>query len=465
MTRIALIVCFSLIAVQAQEPLVAIVDVTVVPMDRERFVEHQTVVVRNGRIAAVGLSQSVRIPGNAQRVDGRGKFLMPGLTDMHVHFIREALPDSPPTLGSSIGLRQPGIPASASKDHDVENRAYALMFLANGVTTVRNMWGSPTIDELATTINSGRLAGPHIYSTGPITDGNPPAWQSSRIVETAAQAEDAVRSDKQKGYAGIKVYSRLSKDAYDAIVVAARRQRLPVVGHVPLSVGLAGAIAAGQDSIEHLSGFFQSLAPNARSLPEFLQQADWTKLPAIVHAIKAADVWTCPTTVVDDDPRTDPVGLEYRSFVPPDVFVRYERMYPNRPDRDLRTAAQARALSLRIVTALHNGGAHLLLGTDTMKIGTLPGYSLHTELENFVAAGITPYDAIRAGTADAAKFLKQDDEFGFVRAGLRADLVLVEANPLANVTNASKIVGVMAGGRWLTAADLHQELVALRGSR
>jgi imidazolonepropionase-like amidohydrolase len=137
-------------------------------------------------------------------------------------------------------------------------------------------------------------------------------------------------------------------------------------------------------------------------------------------------------------------------------------MYPNRSGRDPRTAAQARAVFLKIVTALHNGGAHVLLGTDTMKVGTLPGYSLHAELENFVAAGMTPYDAIRAGTADAAQFLKQEDEFGMVSAGLRADLLLVDANPLANVTNVSKIFGVMAGGRWLTNAELNQQLVALR---
>jgi len=462
MTRLALTVCLTLIAVQAQESSVAIVDVTVVPMDRERLLEHQTVIVRNSRIAAVGPSPSVRLPSNAEQIDGRGKFLMPGLTDMHVHFVREALPASPLTPGSNIAVRQPGVPASASKDHELENRAYALMFLANGVTTVRNMWGSQIIDELATNINSGRIAGPHIYSAGPITDGNPPLWQSSRIVESAAQAEDAVRSDKQKGYSGIKVYSRLSKDAYDAIVVAARRQGLPVVGHVPTSVGLDGVIAAKQDSIEHLDGFLRSLAPKAGSAQEAAQQADLTKLPAIVQAIKAAGVWTCPTIVVNDDPRTDPVGLERASFVPPDVFVRYERMYPNRSGRDPRTATQARAVSLKIVTALHNGGAHVLLGTDTMKVGTLPGYSLHAELENFVAAGMTPYDAIRAGTADAATFLKQDDEFGIVRAGLRADLLLVDANPLANVTNVSQIFGVMAGGRWLTNAELNQQLAALR---
>jgi len=465
MTRSALIFPLSIFILHAQQKPVAIVDVTVLPMDRERLVEHQTVVVSDGRITAMGPSQSVHFPAGAQQIDGRGKFLMPGLTDMHVHFVREALPERPQASTSNTGLRS-GVPASASKDHDLENRAYSLMFLANGVTTVRNMWGSETIDALTQEINSGRLTGPHIYSTGPITDGNPPVWESSRVVETPAQAEEAVRSDKQKGYVAIKVYNRLSKDGYNAIVAAARRQGLPVVGHAPNSVGLEGAIAARQDSIEHLDGFLPLLAPDGstfttRPSVEELQKADLRKLPAIVRAIQAAGSWICPTVVVYDLQRTDPAGLEEASFVPPDVFVRYGKMYPNH-DIDPRATPQGHEVLLAIVAALHSGGAHLLLGTDTMKAGTLPGYSLRKELANFAAAGLTPYEVIRAGTADAAKFLHQENEFGLVSKGLRADLILVDANPLADVKNVSKLAGVLAGGRWFTAVDLNRQLVALR---
>jgi len=138
------------------------------------------------------------------------------------------------------------------------------MFLSNGVTTVRNMWGSPVIDAFAAEIRSSDVAGPFIYSTGPITDGNPPAWFSSRVVETAAEAEAAVKADKRDGYVAIKVYSLLSSNAYAAIVTAARKEGLPVVGHVPRSVGLEGAIAARQDSIEHLDEFLPSLQPGGR---------------------------------------------------------------------------------------------------------------------------------------------------------------------------------------------------------
>ena len=461
MARLLLIGLLGLLALQVERPPIAIVDVTVVPMDRERLLEHQTVVVQAGRITDIGAAQSVRLPRTALQIDGRGKFLMPGLADMHVHFVREALPENSQTVGG-----RSGIPASASRDHALENRAYALMFLANGVTSVRNMWGSETIDALTRDIESGKLAGPHVYSTGPITDGNPPSWQSTRIVENREQAEAAVRSDKLKGSVAIKVYGRLTRDAYAEIVAAARRQGLPVVGHVPNSVGLEGVIAARQDSIEHWDAFVASLASGgsgggSQSLAEIVQQPDLSKLPALAQAVKVAGSWVCPTLVVSDNPRTDRVAQERASFVPPDVFVRYERMYPNR-GVDPRSTSQGRALSLAILAALHDAGVRLLLGTDTMKVGTLPGYSLHDELTYFVTAGMTPYEAIRAGTAHAATFLGQENEFGRVAKGLRADLLLVDANPLLDVRNVSKIAGVMAGGRWFTSDELERELLALR---
>ena len=365
------------------------------------------------------------------------------------------LPDRPDRHG-----QQSAAPAAGS-------RATATISGGRVTNVALNSGGTGyTSNPVYITLNGGggSLAAP--YSTGPITDGNPPVWASSRIVETPAQAEEAVRSDKQKGYIAIKVYNRLSKDAYNAIVAAARRQELPVVGHAPNSVGLEGAIAARQDSIEHLDGFLPLLAPDGstgstRPSVEELKKAELKKLPALVQAIKAADSWICPTVVVYDLQRTDPVGLEEASFVPPDVFVRYGKMYPNH-DVDPRATPQGHAVLLAIVAALHGGGAHLLLGTDTMKAGTLPGYSLRKELENFAAAGMTPYDAIRAGTADAAKFLHQENEFGVVGKGLRADLILVDANPLADVKNVSKLAGVMAGGRWFTAVELNRQQVALR---
>src|SRR5262249_49414451 len=223
-----------------------------------------------------------------------------------------------------------------------------LPYLPNGVTPVGNMWGNHTILDLASAIASGRVLGPRIYSTGPITDGNPPLWRSSRTVDTAAEAEDAVRSDKRDGYIAFKVYSFLSKAAYDAIVVAARRSGLPVVGHVPTSVGVEGAIAARQDSIEHLDAFLRVVTPDATSLTDAVRRADLSRLGPIVRGLHDAGVWVCPTLVVHDQPGSDPVWTDHASFVPPDVFVRYRRMYPN-ASIDPRATPEARSLFLDII--------------------------------------------------------------------------------------------------------------------
>jgi len=468
MIRLSGGVLLGFVLAQAPQQVSAIVDVTLVPMDRDRLLTHQTVIVEQGRIKTIGDAQSTRIPNSAKRIDGRNRFLMPGLADMHVHFVRGVLPPETENRATNSAGRPPGIPASASSDHERENRAYALLFLSNGVTTVRNMWGSDTIDSFGREIDAGQVAGPYIYSTGPITDAGPPVWQSSRVVDTAAEAEDAVKSDKAKGYTGIKVYSLLSEEAYRAIVVAARRQELPVVGHVPISVGLMGAVTVRQDSIEHLDSFVAALqtaeAMRARkSFAERLHEVDLTKLSRLAVAIKEAGVWICPTMVVADAPGTDSAWLEKASYLPPDVFVRYRRMYPNWAT-DPRSTPEARAFNTQVVSALHKAGAHLLLGTDTVKPGTLPGYSLHLELEQFVKSGMTPFEAIRAGTADAAVFLHQETEFGTVAVGRRADLLLLDANPLEDVKNTEKLAGVMAKGRWFPVDELTQQMRMLRAT-
>jgi cytosine/adenosine deaminase-related metal-dependent hydrolase len=450
----------------AGEPPIAFVDVTVVPMDKEQTLPHQIVVVTAGRIAQVGPLASVKVPHGATKIDGKGRFLMPGLADMHVHLIRSALTVNSAPSPSNGSSAHTIVPASASPDHEHENQALGLLFIANGITPVRNMWGDPAVDAFARETNSGGVLGPHIYSTGPITDGKPYFWEGSRVVETQAQAEAAVSQDKQAGYIALKVYSGLSADAYNWLVSAARAQGLPVVGHVPDAVGLRGVIAAHQDSIEHMDGYAVALQPDPgaaanASWQTLMEKADLSKLPPLVESVRAAGIWTCPTLELD---RALPDDAEWQrriGLIPPPILERYRKMFPQwhvDPERTRRIFQ----FEVSIARALHQGGARLLLGTDTPKLTVLPAFSLHDELQNLVEAGLTPYEAIRAGTSDAAIFLHQESEFGTVAMGRRADLLLLEANPLEDVNNASKLSGVMVNGRWLAVADLQNRLVALR---
>lgn len=426
---------------------IAFVDVNVVPMDREIVLPRQTVLVEDGKIVAVGPIGSVSIPQNTRRIDGTNRYLMPGLVDMHVHFIRPTIPGKPQK--------------SSGENYAAENGRLALLFVANGVTSVRNMWGHPAILKFNKQIIHGDILGPTIYSVGPLTDGDPPVNLGSRLVTTEQEAKDAVREDKERGYIAIKVYNNLTPDAYQAIVAAAGNEKLAVVGHTPRLVGLLGVLDAHQSSIEHFSSFARAALSNSAgqeqlSLDELFKRADLDKLPKIAESVKAAEVWTCPTVVqVQYDAERD-VWAKERSYVPRDLVDRYEQGKVSPLDYSAE-----RKFALSLVRALHGKGAGLLLGTDAYKPNIIPGFSLHEELRYFVEAGLSPYESIRAGTSDAARFLHREDEFGTIAVGRRADLLLLNANPLEDVTNVSKRVGIVLRGQWLPEQQLQKDLKRL----
>ena len=445
--RIALLFFLSSSLSFAQESLTTVFShVNVIPMDREIVLRDHTVIVKDGKIVALGPTRSVKVPKGSQRIDGSNQYLMPGLADMHVHFIRPATAEKMP---------------SSAETYAEENPRLALLFVASGVTTVRNMWGHPAIRALNDEIQKGRLIGPTIYSVGPITDGDPPTFAGMRIVTTDEQARQAVREDKEAGYIGIKVYNRLSPSAYKAIVAEGAEQSLPVMGHIPGAVGVAGAVEARQKSLEHFSSLARAALPEGMmqadlSVEEILARADLNKLPTIAEAVAAAGSWVCPTVVqvqMDGDPK---LWERERSFVPSGVVDRYKESRKLTPFPPQGPAAKPFALAL--VRALHEKRAGLLAGTDAYKLNIIPGFSLLQELKYFVEAGLSPYEAIRAATSDPAKFLGKEAEFGTIAVGRRADLILLSANPLDDIGNVAKRNGVMLRGQWLSEQDLQRQL-------
>jgi imidazolonepropionase-like amidohydrolase len=410
--------------------VVAFVNVNVVPMDRKRILPQQTVIVRADRISEIGPVDTTDIPEGALRIDGRDKYLMPGLVDMHVHLPKNY---------------QEGL----------------CLFIANGVTTVRNMRGENYHLKLREEINKGKLIGPTIYTTGPIIDGNPPVSPNFVVAETPEQAVQLVAEHKKAGYNFIKVYSRLSVEVYDAIIEAAAKHGMPVVGHVPSAVGLEHVLAANQYSVEHLTGYSWFL--KVGDSPPW-QQIDETKIRRIAQATYEADTWNCVTLVLyqkrmsseeaDREPK-----LAYMKYVSP---VNKQRWFWSRQYRDA-DPNRGRKMSnrKRMTKALHDAGARILLGSDTPNPYVVPGFSLHWELRNLVDAGLTPYEAIKAGTRDAAECLGEQDKFGTISTGLRADLILIEDNPLEDVSNVARRSGVMARGRWLPQPELQAMLDAL----
>jgi imidazolonepropionase-like amidohydrolase len=425
------------------------VDVNVVPMDSDRVVAHQSVVIRDGKIEVVGSKSSVKAPQGALVIDGRGRYLMPGLVDMHVHFLR------PPVPGKQLDVVFP--------DYLPKNEMFALLYVANGITTVRNMWGHPETDKFKQRILAGEVLGPTIYSTGPITDGEPPVWRGSRVVVTPEQARLAVHDDKANGYVGIKVYDHLSNQSYKAIVAAAADEHLPLMGHLPFAVSLQEAIVAHQASIEHVESFIGELNPDPASVDkktdvQLWSEADVRKLQPFAAQMKAADVWVCPTIAVYQMDLPGARFAEEMKYIPAEFAERYRKNWDasKAPDGDSEIR-----LGVAVTRTLHSAGVGLLAGTDTFKPNVVPGFSLHQELNYFVQAGLTPYEAIKAATSDPARFLHREEEFGALAVGRRADLLLLNANPLEDVHNTTKQVGVMVRGKWFPEEELQEKLKKL----
>ena len=290
-----------------QSPTTAFVDVDVLTMVEDDALESHTVLVQDGRIVAVGPSTSLTVPEDATVIDGTGCTLLPGLADMHVHNWTES-------------------------EH--------LLFVANGVTTVRNMFGSP--DQLAwrDEIAAGERFGPTIYTAGPIVDGSPPVWPGSRVVTSFEEGVEAVHEQAAAGYDFIKVYERLSQDAYDGIVVAAEELGIPVMGHVPSAVGLEVVLLSGQVTIEHLDKYDELLRGESRPSLGRMSMENWAGVdlalaPEVAQRTREAGLWNCPTLVVLQKMLTgDALQAEFERpeirYVPDDIVSMWRSMSADR---------------------------------------------------------------------------------------------------------------------------------------
>jgi len=422
-----------------------------------------TVVVLDNRISVVGPSSSVSIPRGAKVLDATGKFLVPGLADMHLHLTG---------AGEPTGSREFFLP----------------LLVANGITTVRDMGGNVEyLKKLRDEIDSGKRLGPQIFFTGPYLDGDPPGYQPAIVVCNTSDARHAVAELKQEGVDFIKVQSRLSREAYFAIARESQTQQIRFVGHVPDTVSALEAAKAGQASIEHLTGVLlatssreeelrrRQLAPGlvdaspGASLDrsrqwqrDLLQSLSPQKSAILLSAFAKDRVAQAPTFPVlvhmgfltpETDLRSDP-RLKYLSSGVQKIWEqgRKERLeYRTEADFALRREIIQR--SLEIVGRMNAVGITILPGTDAAAPNVFPGFSLHEDLEFLVKAGLTPLQALQAATLNSAQFLTRSDQ-GTIAAGQRADLVLLDANPLQDIRNTRQIRAVVVNGRLLDRGDL-----------
>ena len=429
----------------------AIFDVAVVDVVHGRVSAPRTVLIEDGHIAAIGARETVHVPSDARSIDGRGKFLIPGLIDLHVHLFNNA-------------------------SHRPPNDWTFPLFIANGVTGVREMFTTP--DELAQVkqwregVARGTLVAPHVLAAGVFP-----------YAASDADARRAVREAVQDGADFIKVFSEITPTRWRAIVDEARAQHIPVDGHVPAAIGWLDAARAGQRTAEHLMQAYEACSS---------RQTDWLRMRYDLHgnaavamrdaqeadvlatfdaddcaraakAVAATGQAQVPTIVLEyfdpARPRADFAADARWPLLRADEQERWRRILLHDASNDRALADRRWDVTCRIVRTLHAAGATILPGTDTPMPLIYPGYSLHDELEQLVACGLSDAEALRAATAGAARLLGRKD-IGTVRHGLRADLVLLDADPLRDIHNLRRIHAVVLAGRWLQRAQLDALLVA-----
>lgn len=416
-------------------PVTAFVGVSVIPMDRERVIDNQTVVVRDGTIASIGAAARTTPPAGAVVVDAAGKFLMPAIAEMHAH-----------------------IPGGNAPDALIERTLF--LYAANGVGTIRGMLGDPRHLTYRERAAKGELFSPRIYTSGPSLNG--------QSVPTKEAAIEAVTAQKSAGYDLLKIHPGIQRDVFDALAAKAKELKVDFAGHVPLDVGLERALAAGYRSIDHLDGYVEAMSPTPMQSQFFgvnlVGSLDASKLPALVQATKAAGTWMVPTQVLFDNllDDEDPLQMEQRpeiayTLLPGEVkkWIAQKQGFMGKfPAADRATFLQVRR---RILKSLYDAGVPFALGSDAPQIWNVPGFATHRELRSLVLAGLTPYQALKTGTVDVATYFGRADA-GTVAAGKRADLILLEANPLTAIANSSRIAGVMLSGRWMPRAEIDKQL-------
>ena len=423
-----------------------ITGVAVVDVEKGSVLHNQTVIIEGGLIQAVGPRTELSVPKGARVVDGRGLYLMPGLVDAHAHYF-----DAP---------------------------VFGRLMLANGVLLVRDT-GMPNayILKLRDELNRGETLGPEMVATGAILDGDPPVIPSISVgVKTPEEGRAAVKQQAEAGADMIKVYSRLDKDVFAAIIEEAQKYHLKVVAHLPESVYLEDATAAGLGSSEHFNGFEKVIAkllgePVKLSFAGQASQAGYfqrlaevnpEQLQGVYQRLRASGITICPTVVTfktltnikafqtADFPRSEYISPGVR-----DLWKRLWSQQDNLPDFIWRNWAQ-------MVVGLNEAGVPLMVGTDLMLPGIIPGYSVHEEMAIWQEAGVPPADVLRSATLVPAQFMGLADRLGSVAVGKIASLVLVRANPLEDVRNAEMIEAIFLRGQYYSSDDLARLLSEAR---
>lgn len=459
-SRFCLLVLFASASLRlmAQDSY-AIKNVSVITMTKEEVLSDQTVIVEKGIIKSISPSAKAKVGRNVSVVDGTGKFLIPGLFDMHTHFFYE------------------------QGDHINTNDTDLKLMLANGITTARIMTGHPSFLEARSNIKSGKWIGPELSVSSPQLVGRwpfPPEFKNYEIVASEAKANEAVTTFKQQGYDAIKITFMMARPIYKAVIAAAARENIKVVGHVGPIVMLPAALEAKQQ-IEHMDMFIETLLPDTsynhgQSVSDYniYSKAAWetvphlmeSKIPALAKSVKEAGIYVTPTNYffisnaglpqTDEEIKTKP---DY-NFIPSNLKQEKWRYRENYIKKMAPLASREKYVRIRkmMVNELWKAGVPLMAGSDAPEFFVVAGFALHDELRTMVEAGLTPYAALQTATVNPATYLEMINRTGTIAVGKEADLVLLNKNPLEDINNTRNIAGVSSATGWLDAAEVQKLL-------
>lgn len=421
---------------------ILISDVNIVDVRQGKILENRQVVIDSGKIQRI--SESMENAESYQtKITGKGKFMLPGLAEMHAHI------PSPPT--------------SNERTEDV-----LFLYLSNGITTIRGMLGHPSHLELREKAKIGEITSPRIFTSSPSLNGN--------SVTSKEEAISKVTAYQKAGYDFLKIHPGIQLEVFDQIVSTANEVGIEFAGHVPVDVGIRHALKSRYASIDHVDGFLEGLVPETANVKpdqngffgyNFTPLADTTRIDELVHMSKENKVWIVPTQSLftrwfaptDGEELLAQPEMQYMTKETLDEWrTRKERSTGSDTGFDTDQWEQFDAIRRQLIKKLQDGGHGMLLGSDAPQLFNVPGFSIHHEIDAMEDAGLTRLEILQSGTINPAVYFGMEDEFGEIKEGLEADLIILDANPLEYLDALQQISGVMRQGKWHSKEAIDQRL-------
>lgn len=435
-----------------QENLFVIKHVNVIPMIDEQILFDYSVVIKNGNIIEINNSNLVDIPENAQVIEANGKYLIPGLSDMHVHL-----------EGDAWNIIYP--PEKKYTTEEINYKDILFVYLANGVTQINVMSAFPEHISIRDSVHSGKLLGPNMLLSRMI-DGASKAWPPpiSTWVSNPEEAKKSVLDAHKMGYDRIKAYSFLSKESYDSIIAMAKRLEMPVDGHIPYSCSVEHIVESGQKMIAH-----------SEELLNFTKDHSDEQIDYLSSLLAESDIWLTATLTTSNniaelfekgENQLTKLGTEYLHPQMKGVWVYlYENLYkPVAEERKVAVKSGYEQFQKPFVYKFYRKGGKLLAGTDALIPTNLPGFSIHDELLELVNVGLTPFEALKISTTNSHNFLGNIEFAGTIEKGKTANLVLLNNNPLEDISNTRSIFGVYSQETFINADEIKTRLSEIKES-